>query len=98
MKNKDQLQEIADRLDLTRTDKILETMIDRSDFYNKEKFDENGDIKKARLVVGAGNLHINTARAKLGALRMVGYQDNLGKLKATVQKRVRNERKYGRRS
>lgn len=90
-----QLSDVADKMDLERTGELFDITIARADFKSKELFKDDNDIKKARVVVQMGNIHINTAKTKMSAIRLIGYQNNLSQLKHAVQRKVRNSRKYG---
>ena len=90
-----QLSDVAEKMDLERTNELFDITIARADFKSKEPFKDDNDIKKARVVVQMGNIHINTAKTKMSAIRLIGYQNNLSQLKNAVQRKVRNARKYG---
>lgn len=89
-----QEKEIADKMNLTTTENVFEALVHRSKITDRSvPFDEIA-IKQSRAVIAGGNLHVATARAKMSALKIVGYHDNLEKLKMSVQKKSRNARKY----
>ena len=71
-------------MDLDRTNAMLENTMDRTDFFSKSKIDDDKEIKKATLVAKMANIHINTAKTKLGAIRILGYKDNLNKMKGSL--------------
>lgn len=89
------LEKVDELMDLDRTDELFNSSIKRSGSHDTEPYGEE-DIKKQRLVVGFGNLHINTAKVKLGVARMKGYLDSTKSLKKAVDRKVRNNNKYGR--
>jgi hypothetical protein len=95
---KAKLDKLVDQLDTGRTNEIFDSMIVRSKINDRSKELGEDAVKQARVVIGSGNLHINTARAKMSAIRMVGYTDGLVKTKLAVQRKIRNVRKYGGRS
>lgn len=88
------IKKIDDVMDLDRTDKLFSSSIDKAGSLTKGEYREE-DIKKQRLVIGFGNLHVNTAKVKMSAVRLMGYRDNLAKLKQNIGRKVRNSRKYG---
>ncbi len=83
-----------DLMDLERTDKLFNSAIERSDSHSSVKYTEE-DIKKQRVVIGFGNLHIGTAKVKLGMERMRGYRDSIRGIKQSIDRKVRNKNKYG---
>lgn len=86
-------KEIADKMNLDRTDAVFDALVKRSKITDTSlPLDEMG-IKQTRAVISSGNLHVATARAKLSALKIVGYRDNMDKLKHAVEARVRRARK-----
>ncbi len=91
----DEFKDIAKKLDLQRTDELFDITITRADYKTKKLFTDD-DVKIARLVIQAGNLHVNSAKVKLGALRLVGYRDTSKQLEKTIAKKARNARKYAR--
>lgn len=91
------LKQVDDKLNLDRTDKLFDSSISRSGSNDQSKYTDE-DIKKQRLVIGFGNLHVNTAKLKVSVVRMRGYRDNVTNLKRAVDRKVRKERKYGRRA
>lgn len=86
---KDKLKEVADHMDLGRTEELFDITIRRADFKSKDPFNGDEDIRKAGLVVKMGNVHINTAKTKISAIRMIGYIDNTRKLTLAVKRRTR---------
>lgn len=92
----DPLQEVADKMDLDRTDEIFDVTIKRTG-YKDEKVLLSGDdeIKKAKIVIAAGNLHVKSAQTKATALRFIGYQNSIRATKDAIFRRVRNSRKHG---
>jgi len=75
-------------MDVGRTNGLFDASINRAESLKKEPYTEE-DIKKQRLVIGFGNLHINTAKTKLSAVRMFGYRNTQRLLKEAVQKKIR---------
>lgn len=90
----DELKKVDDKLSMDRTDELFDSAIKRSGANNRNSDYTEDDIKKQRLVIGFGNLHINTARAKLSIVRMRGYQSANRGLKQSVDRRLRNAKKY----
>ena len=91
---KEIVKDIVGKMDLDRTDKLFDASITSADSLSKEPYTEDS-IKKQRLVIGFGNLHVNSAKVKLGAIRMNGYVDSTKSLKRAVDRKVRNAAKYG---
>lgn len=90
--NKD-LDNILKHTGLDRTEKIFDTVIERTDLHTKDKVKTPDDLRKIQTVLKAGNLHVNSARIHLSAIRFVGYMDNMRKLKDAVQRRTRDSLK-----
>ena len=95
---KSKLTKLVDQLDTGRTNEIFDSMIVRSSINDRSKVLDESAVKQARVVIGSGNLHVNTSRAKMSAIRMVGFTDGMVKTKLAVQRKIRNARKYGGRS
>ncbi len=91
---KENLDKIVSKMDLDRTDEMFSSLIDRSKVNEKGDLNEDG-IKRAKVVIASGNLHVATAKVQLGAIKLAGYRDNMKGLKLAVQKRARNARKNG---
>lgn len=91
---KKNLTKLVEQLNTDRTDEIFDSMIVRSDINNKKNALDENAVKQARVVIGAGNLHVNTSRAKMTAIRMVGYTDSLTKTKLAIKRKLRNKAKY----
>ncbi len=85
-------KEIADALDLGKTSEIFDSLIRRSDINGKASFNEE-EVKKAKAVLSAGNLHVKSAQVKLGALRLVGHFENTKALKIAIERNARSARK-----
>lgn len=94
---KDLINEIGDKMDLDRTNELFNSSIKRSDTYRKELYTED-DIRKQRVILGYGNLHVKTAQVKMGLERMKGYRVNTEALKKAVDRKIRNKNKYGRKA
>lgn len=84
---------LEESMDLTRTDELFNSSIKRAGSNEEGKYTEE-DIKKQRVVIGFGNLHIKTAQTKISAIRLTGYRDNIKQLKNNVVRKYRNARKY----
>lgn len=85
---KEHVEEITDVMDLERTDKLFDISIERTEFTKGGSMSAD-DIKKANIMVKIGNMHINTAKTKLGAIRIAGYLDNNRALTLKVKKQTR---------
>lgn len=93
MSEEKEFKDLAEQMDLSKTGDIFDSLIERSKVNNKGLPLDEAEIKKVKTVLGAGNLHVNAARVKVGALRLVGYRDNLSKLKIAIERKSRNARK-----
>lgn len=93
MSEEKEFKDLAGSMDLSRTGEIFDSLIHRSKIHDKALPFDEAEIKKAKAVLGAGNLHVNSARVKIGALRLVGYRENLGRLQAAIERKSRNARK-----
>lgn len=93
MSEKHEGKKISDSMDLSKTEGIFDSLIVRSRINDKSLPFDDAEIKKAKAVIGAGNLHVSSARVKVGALRLVGYTDSLAKLKIAVERKSRNARR-----
>lgn len=89
------LDKLVDQLDTDRTNEIFDSMIIRSSINDRKNSLDEASVKQARVVIGSGNLHVNTSRAKMSAIRMIGYTDGVAKTKRAVQRKLRNSNKYG---
>ena len=87
-------QDIDQHLDLDRTNKLFDISIVKSGAEDVTPYDEKS-LRASKLTLGFGNLHVNTAKTKVGILRLIGYQDNLKKIKDNVSRKLRNAKKYG---
>lgn len=86
------VERIVEVLDVDRTNELFEAGITRSDALSTEQFNES-NLKGFKAALGAGNLHVNTARAKMSAIRLVGYRDSLAAMKGAIKKKVRSSLK-----
>jgi len=86
--------ELQGALNLERTNELFDASIKRSGAKGTTEYNEE-DIKKQRIVIGYGNLHLNTAKTKISASRMTGYRDGLDGAKRSVDRKVRNNLKFG---
>lgn len=91
---KDAVQELNKTLDVKRTDELFDASIKSADALAGRLYDENS-LKAARMTVNFGNLHVNTAKTKLSAVRLIGYRNEANKLKQNIDRKIRNGRKYG---
>lgn len=91
----DTFQNIDEVMDVSRTNDLFDSSIKRSGANSDEKYSE-ADLKQMRTIIGFGNLHINTAKVKLGVARLRGYRDNVSKMKQSIDRKIRNKNKYGR--
>lgn len=82
-------------MDLKKTEELFDKSIERGESLKGGSYTDK-DIKNQRLVLGFGNLHINTAKVKMAAVRFLGYRDAMQKTKNAVERKVRNSRKYPR--
>lgn len=83
------LEKIDKVLDVDRTNEIFESSIDRSDAHSKEKFNDNS-LKSFRAVISAGNLHKNTAVAKVSVNRLIGYRKEINNTHGNIKKKLKN--------
>lgn len=92
---KEEIKKVSEILDVNRTDKLFDSSIVSSQ-ANSRKVYTVDSLRAAKVALGFGNLHVNTSRIKLNAIRMLGFMDNLRKVKQAVGRRIRNVKKYGR--
>lgn len=93
---KENLQEVVKQMDLARTDALFDATLEKVKALDDTiPYDTELEVKKGRLAIAAGNIHVNSAKVKLGALRLLGYRDSLRKTKLAVQRKFRNEQRSG---
>lgn len=92
--SREKVEKIEKHLDLDRTNDLFDVAITRSGAKKSNNEWNEEDLKKQKLLVGFGNLHINTAKAKITAIRMIGYVQGLVGVKKAVERKTRNKRKY----
>jgi hypothetical protein len=85
---KENINDVSDVMDVNRTDELFDIAITRTEFKKPGSMDEM-DIKKANIMIKVGNLHINTAKTKLGAIRIAGYLDNNRALTMKIKRKTR---------
>jgi len=88
-----ELEKINDKLDLNRTDELFDSSIGKSEALSRGKYDKES-LKAAKTCLGFGNLHVNTAKVKIATLKIIGYRDQVTRLKQNVDRKLRNSRKY----
>lgn len=88
------LKKIEEIMDTDRTNGLFDSSIKRSGALIGEEYTLD-DLKKMKIVLGAGNLHVNTAKTKMGAIKLLGYRNSLDETKKAVERKIRNSRKYG---
>ncbi len=89
----DEIKKLGDQMNLDRTEGLFDASIKKAKALETAEYTPD-DIKKSRLVIGFGNLHLNTARTKLSAIRFLGYQNNLKAIKDAVERKQRDSNKY----
>jgi hypothetical protein len=90
----EKLEEVDGKLDLNRTNKLFDTSIVKANAFSKEPYTVQS-LKEARQVATFGNLHLNSAKAKVSVIRLMGYKDEMRSLKKNVSRKIRNAKKYG---
>jgi hypothetical protein len=90
----EKLEKVDDKLDLDRTNKLFDTSIIKADAFSKDKYTVQS-LKEARQVATFGNLHLNSAKAKISVIRLMGYKNEIDNVKKSVSRKIRNAKKYG---
>lgn len=87
-----EIEKVEPYLDVERTNKLFDISIIRADANSTTPFDQKslGDWK---VMVSTGNLHLNTAKAKVQTLRLIGYRDNLQSMNRALKKKTYRARK-----
>ncbi len=83
------LEEIEVKMDLERTDQLFSSAIKSAGALEGQRYTEDS-LKQMRAVMGAGNLHINSAKVKLGAIRLMGYVAGVRATSNAVSRKVRD--------
>jgi len=89
---KKELRNVDKFLNIDRTDQLFNVAIKKADSLNTNLYD-NHSIRANKLALGFGNLHINTAKTKIQAIRLIGYKDNSAGLIRSVKRKIRSSRK-----
>ena len=87
-------EKIKDVLDVNRTDELFDTSIIKSDSFSKTPYNDQ-NLKGAKMTLGFGNLHVNTAKAKMQAIKLLGFRNGVQGIKDSVSRKLRNKAKYG---
>lgn len=87
------LNEVKDILDLDRTNELFDSSIKSADSKSGKAYTKDS-VKEAKVALGFGNLHINTAKIKTQILRMIGFKNNISQIKSNIERQIRNSKKY----
>lgn len=88
------VEKVVEVLDTDKTAHLFEVSIKKANALDAAPYTEDS-LRAARMNINYGNLHVNTAKTKLSAIRLVGYQNSLSTTKKAVERKIRNQRKYG---
>ena len=94
---KSKVDDVIEKMDLDRTNKVFNQTIEKTGYNGSKPMDDELEVKKARILIAAGNLHVHTAKTAISAIRLSGYRSDMEGIKNAVQKKVRNSRKYAER-
>lgn len=95
MEDDKHLKSVRDTMDMDRTDGLFKTSIERAESLKKRAYSEK-DVKTQNIVIKFGNLHVNTAKAKMSAVRLLGYKKSIEDTTRAVARKIRKAAKYGR--